>query len=193
MEYSAVLKPFSYHSRKFDTLNVTSSCVDQAEWKKLSAQQCEKSILIYRRFIGHVVCKLTFRCFHVPHFVNFTNDCLDSLWIPCPSIFYTHSHYCTPNDVLIHWSNGAEIDLFDIINKLVAVMNILHWLLIDESDQLRNLFVNIFLSVGNIVPKNEVLGDDFKQHVIWVALFNGGEGVRNCNLVRHLLVVWSEV
>ena len=45
-------------------------------------------------------------------------------------------------------------------------MNILHWLLIDESDQLRDLFVNILLSVGNIVPKNEVLGDDFKQHVI---------------------------
>ncbi len=89
----------------------------------------------------------------------------------------------------IHGGDNCKIDLSDIIDEVIAVLDILERSFIDEANELWNLAIDVLLRVANSVPKNEVFGKYFEQNVVRIARFNCGEGVWNGYFFAHFSVV----
>lgn len=85
------------------------------------------------------------------------------------------------------------VDLRDVVDQVVALVDFVEGVLVNEANQLWDLAEDELAGGGHGVPHDQVLGHSFEQDVIGIALLDGIEAVGNGDAAGQFGVVGLEV
>lgn len=193
MKHLRVLELLPDDPHQFERLDVAAAGHHDGEREDGGAQQRKELVLVDRVFVEGVVGELalgdldSLEMFDVV--ANDAHHCLAArARVPQRECDDRASYHCQ-----VDGGDGLVVDLRDVVDQVVALVDLVERVFVDEADQLWDLAEDELAGGGHGVPHDQVLGHSFEQDVIGIALLDGIEAVGNGDAAGQFRVVGLEV
>lgn len=189
MEVSCFLNTLTDDPRNFEALDIAGPSHHQGKTEHRNAQQREEVVLIDTVLVVRVICEFAFQNLHAAQFFDVPLDGRDGFLISSASIFHSHGNDGASHNAREDDRDRVVVDLRNVVHQVVALVNGIQTVFVDEPNEFGDLASHEFLCIVNIAPHYQVPCDDFEEDVVGVALLDGVEAVGDGDLIAHVPVI----